>query len=53
MDRPLLTKHRHCRWQLLLKGRTGDAANIVLSAAGHNFLRILAWLRELLCLFLI
>ncbi|HSH63463.1 MAG TPA: IS5/IS1182 family transposase, partial [Methyloceanibacter sp.] len=35
-----------------LKGRAGDAANVVLSAVGHNFRRILAWLRELLCLFL-
>ncbi|MCS3765858.1 hypothetical protein GGE21_007633, partial [Bradyrhizobium centrosematis] len=33
--------------------RAGDAANVVLSAVGHNFRRILAWLRELLCLFLI
>jgi transposase, IS5 family len=30
-----------------LKGRAGDAANGVLSAVGHNFRRILAWLREL------
>ena len=29
-----------------LKGRAGDAANVVLSAAGHNFRRILAWLRD-------
>src|SRR5271168_3880868 len=36
-----------------LKGRAGDAANVVLSAIGHNFRRILAWLRELLCLFLV
>ena len=35
-----------------LKGRAGDAANVVLSAVGHNFRRVLAWLRELLCLFL-
>lgn len=35
-----------------LKGRTGDAANVILSAVGYNFRRILAWLRELLCLFL-
>ncbi|MBB4366870.1 hypothetical protein GGD65_007944 [Bradyrhizobium sp. CIR18] len=35
-----------------LKGRAGDAANVVLSAVGHNFRRILAWLRELLGLFL-
>src|SRR3954463_10142063 len=36
-----------------LKGRAGDAANVILSAVGHNFRRILAWLRELLCLFLL
>src|SRR4051812_39786006 len=36
-----------------LKGRAGDAANVVLSAVGHNFRRILAWLRELLCSFLV
>src|SRR3982751_5323115 len=35
-----------------LKGRAGDAANIVLSAVGHNFRRILAWLRAFLCLLL-
>jgi hypothetical protein len=35
-----------------LKGRAGDAANVVLSAVGHNFRRVRAWLRELLCLFL-
>ena len=35
-----------------LKGRAGDAANVVLSAVGHNFRRILAWLREILCLLL-
>jgi IS5 family transposase len=31
-----------------LKGRSGDAANAILSAVGHNFRRILAWLRALL-----
>jgi transposase, IS5 family len=31
-----------------LKGRAGDAANAILSAVGHNFRRILAWLRILL-----
>ena len=36
-----------------LKGRAGDVANVVLSAVGHNFRRILTWLRELLCLFLV
>ena len=35
-----------------LKGRTGDAANVILSAVGHNFRRILAWFREIWCLFL-
>jgi IS5 family transposase len=35
-----------------LKGRAGDAANVVLSAVGHNFRRILAWLRDFLCLLL-
>jgi IS5 family transposase len=33
-----------------LKGRAGDAANVILSAVGHNFRRILAWLRFLCCL---
>jgi transposase, IS5 family len=33
------------------EGRAGDAAN-VLSAVGHNFRRILAWLRDFLCLIL-
>src|SRR6202165_682379 len=36
-----------------LKGRPGDAANAILSAVGYNFRRILAWLRALLCFFLI
>ena len=36
-----------------LKGRAGDAANAILSAVGHNFRRILAWLRDLLRPFLI
>ena len=36
-----------------LKGRAGDAANVILSAVGHNFRRILAWLRKLLRLILI
>src|SRR5215467_6370594 len=31
-----------------LKGRAGDAANAILTAVGHNFRRILAWLRKLL-----
>jgi len=33
-----------------LKGQAGDATNAVLTAAGYNFRRILAWLRMLLCL---
>lgn len=36
-----------------LKGRAGDAANAILTAVGHNFRRVLAWLKELLCLILI
>ena len=35
-----------------LKGRAGDAAIVILSVVGHNFRRILAWLREFLGLFL-
>ena len=31
-----------------LKGFAGDAANAILSAIGHNFRRILAWLSRLL-----
>jgi IS5 family transposase len=31
-----------------LKGAAGDAANIVLSAVGHNLRRVLAWLKILL-----
>lgn len=33
-----------------LKGRAGDAANVILSTVGHNFRRILAWLRALWCI---
>lgn len=36
-----------------LKGRAGDAANTILTAAGYNFRRILAWLRILLSLILV
>ena len=32
-----------------LKGYAGDAANAILTAVGHNFRRILAWLRKILC----
>jgi Transposase domain (DUF772) len=35
-----------------LKGHAGDAANAILTAAGYNFRRILAWLRSLLRLIL-
>ena len=35
-----------------LKGRAGDAANVILSAVSHNLRRILAWFRKLCCLFL-
>ena len=35
-----------------LKGRAGDAANAILTAAGYNFRRLLAWLRMLLRLIL-
>src|SRR5215468_7100445 len=31
-----------------LKGHAGDSANAILTAVGHNFRRILAWLRKLL-----
>jgi transposase, IS5 family len=36
-----------------LKGRNGDAANVTLSAVGHNLRLVLAWLRILLRLILI
>ena len=36
-----------------LKGRKGDAANVILTAAGHNLRRVLAWLRALLRLILL
>ena len=36
-----------------LKGREGDAANVVLSAIGHNLRRVLAWLKALLRLILV
>lgn len=35
-----------------LKGRAGDSDNVILSAVGHNFRRVLAWLRLLCCLIL-
>src|SRR3974390_1568482 len=36
-----------------LKGTAGDAANAILTAVGHNFRLVLAWLRILLCLILV
>ena len=35
-----------------LKGREGDAANVLLTAVGHNLRLVLAWLRLLLHLIL-
>jgi len=35
-----------------LKGTQGDAANAILTAVGHNFRLILAWLRAFLRLIL-
>jgi hypothetical protein len=35
-----------------LKGRKGDAANVILTAVGHNLRLVLAWLRLLLRLIL-
>jgi IS5 family transposase len=31
-----------------LKGRDGDAANVILTAVGHNLRGVLVWLRALL-----
>jgi IS5 family transposase len=36
-----------------LKGREGDAINVILTAVGHNLRRILVWLRPLLTSMLI
>jgi IS5 family transposase len=36
-----------------LKGRKGDAINVILTAVGHNLRRVLAWLRDLLTSILI
>lgn len=30
-----------------LKGREGDAINVILTAVGHNLRHVLAWLRDL------
>ncbi len=38
----LKADHRMDRNQL--KGRTGDAMNAILAAAGYNFSRLLAWI---------
>ena len=35
-----------------LAGRTGDAINAVLAAAGYNFRLLIAWLAAFLCLVL-
>ena len=35
-----------------LKGRTGDAANVILTAVGHNVRHVLTWLRLLLLIIL-
>ena len=35
-----------------LKGRAGDAANVILAAVGYNFRLVLAWLRAFLRLIL-
>ncbi|MBB4383359.1 IS5 family transposase [Bradyrhizobium sp. SBR1B] len=35
-----------------LKGHPSDAANVILSADGQNFRRVLTWLRALWCLIL-
>ncbi len=40
------------RRRCYLKGREGDAANVILTAAGYNLRLVLAWLRILLRLFL-
>ena len=31
-----------------LKGREGDAINVILTAVGHNLRRVIAWLKALL-----
>jgi IS5 family transposase len=36
-----------------LKGRDGDAANVILTAVGHNLRRVLAGLRALLRLIML
>jgi transposase, IS5 family len=36
-----------------LKGREGDAINVILTTVGHNLRRVLAWLRDLLASILI
>jgi IS5 family transposase len=38
---------------MLSQGRLGDAANAILTAVGHNFRIVLAWLRDLLSLILV
>jgi hypothetical protein len=48
-----------CGWRMApalgrcyLKGRSGTTANVILSAAGHNFRCILAWIGDFWCLIL-
>jgi IS5 family transposase len=40
-------KSEHRMGRNFLKGTHGDAANAILSAAGYNFRRLLAWLAAL------
>ena len=47
----LKTDHRMDRNFLI--GSHGDAANAVLAAVGYNFRRLVAWLREFLCAWLL
>lgn len=46
-----MTEDSHL-WRCYLIGRAGDAANVALSAIGHNFRHILAWRRNIWCQFL-
>jgi len=38
---------------MAIKGREGDAANVILAALGYNLRLVLAWLRSLLRLVLL
>lgn len=46
------TKNEHRMDRNYLAGRSGDANNAVLAAAGYNFRRLIRWLSDLLRLFL-